>query len=264
LHCTFNRAKPVGSLLKLLLAHHDQIDRQQETPQGSLEPNHLLVAIRDMSLDHEQIDVTAVGGIAAGHLHASCGAGSRNEFNEEVAGLAPTLGIRLEQKPELQAGEYWIRGGLNAIPWLDEVALPEGLPGAAAPVRFGMLGLKLAITPHGGKVVGMFKDGSPAVVTAKAGKGKTICFAGCPGLSSLKDAGFVATELKEQYPAAQRSAINAWAKAVRGVRSVERGPLQFAAERAPSALRAAGFEQVVRFSLPLGLNDIILAEYSEP
>lgn len=247
-----------------------------------------------------------------GDLYASCGAGSRNEFNEEVAGLAPTLGIRLGQKPEVQPGEYWIRCGLNAIPWLDEVTLADGLSGAAAPVRFGMMGLKIAIVPQGGKVVGTFKDGSPAVVTAEAGKGKTICFAGCPGLSYLKDAGFVATELKEKYPAAQRSAINGWAKAsgalplvelsspvveagiydaaagaalvlanftyqpidrldvampvakaVRGVRSVERGPLAFTAESASPALRAAGFEQVVRFSLPLGLNDVILSEFSE-
>jgi hypothetical protein len=45
------------------------------------------------------------------------------------------------------------------------------------------------------------------------GRGRAFTIGGCPGLSYLKDAQFVADALKEKYPAVQRSAINAWAKA---------------------------------------------------
>jgi hypothetical protein len=249
---------------------------------------------------------------AGGFLHASCAAGSRNEFDEDVAGLAPILGIRPGPKSEVQRAEYRLRCGLNPIPWLDEISLTGEIPGAGGPLKFGIVGTKVAVTPQGGKVVGTFKDGGPAVVVAEAGRGRTICFAGCPGLSYLKDAGFVATELKEKYPAVQRSAINAWARAagapplvelsspvveagiydaapgaalvlanftyepidslavalpvarpVRAVASVESGTVAFSTEQAPPALRAAGFPQVVRFAVPLKLNDVVLASYVE-
>jgi hypothetical protein len=79
-----------------------------------------------------------------------------------------------------------------------------------------VLGTKVAVTPAGAKVVGTFGDGSPAVMTHEFGKGRSVYVAACPGLSYIKDAKFVAAELKESWPPAQRAFINAAARG-RGV-----------------------------------------------
>jgi hypothetical protein len=48
------------------------------------------------------------------------------------------------------------------------------------------------------------------------GRGKAVYVGACPGLSYLKDAGFVPAELKERYPVAQRRLLTGVA-AARGV-----------------------------------------------
>jgi hypothetical protein len=48
------------------------------------------------------------------------------------------------------------------------------------------------------------------------GRGTAVYIGACPGLSYLKDAGFVPAELKEQYPLAQRQMLTGLA-AARGV-----------------------------------------------
>jgi hypothetical protein len=53
------------------------------------------------------------------------------------------------------------------------------------------------------------------------GKGRAVYVAACPGLSYLKDAGFVPTALRERYPAGQRRLINAIAMARGATRLVE-------------------------------------------
>jgi hypothetical protein len=50
------------------------------------------------------------------------------------------------------------------------------------------------------------------------GNGKAVYVGACPGLSYLKDAGFVPMELKERYPLAQRLILTGYA----GVRGVAR------------------------------------------
>jgi hypothetical protein len=50
----------------------------------------------------------------------------------------------------------------------------------------------------------------------QCGSGKAVYVGACPGLSYLKDAGFVPAELKEQYPLAQRRVLTGLA-AARGV-----------------------------------------------
>jgi hypothetical protein len=245
-----------------------------------------------------------------GFLYGSCGAGSRNEFNEETDGLAPTFGIQAGIQAKVQDGNYRTRCGLNPIPYLDEITMTNQVTGVSEPTRFGTIGMRIKLVPKTCKVIGTLKDGSSAVVTRDTGKGRAIYFAGCPGLSYLKDAKFVPVELKEKYPAVQRSAINSWACAagtsplvelshpvveagiydsdrgaalvlgnftyepiealtvklplprnVRVLHSVEKGELKFSTEPASKALRDAGFAHVVTFTVPLGLNDIVLAEY---
>ncbi len=140
---------------------------------------------------------------AGGTLYGACGAASRNEFNEPCDILAGTFGIGPKGEATVQEGEYRVRGRLNDMKYTDEVRLADSS-------AFGCLGARIKMTPADGiKVVGTFKDGSPAVVANAPGRGRTVYYAACPGLSYLKDAKFVPAELKERYPPLQRRLINA-------------------------------------------------------
>jgi hypothetical protein len=80
-----------------------------------------------------------------------------------------------------------------------------------------VLGVRVTFTPAGSQVVGRFKrDNAPAAVVNEAGRGKAIYVGACPGLSYLKDAGFVPAELKEHYRVTQRRLLSGVA-AARGV-----------------------------------------------
>ena len=122
-----------------------------------------------------------------------------NEFGEQVGGLADVFGIAKAPVVELQPGNYRTRGKLNAIPHLDEVA------------GFGVIGMRMAVRAEDGKVVERFKDGLPAVVENRYGRGIARCVATTPGVSYAKDAKFVPAELKEKWPSSQRRFINAMA-----------------------------------------------------
>lgn len=149
---------------------------------------------------------------AGGYLYGSCATGSRNEFNEPWAGLSNVFGIEPEIETQTQQGKYRFRGGLNPIPYADMVATEEHeLLGA--PASFGVIGTTVKIKPISAAVAGKFEGGAPAVVINKLGRGRSVYAAACPGLSYLKDAGFVPRELKESYPTVQRRFINAWAEA---------------------------------------------------
>jgi hypothetical protein len=151
-----------------------------------------------------------------GYMFGSCGAGSRDEFNEPGPGLARVFGIEPVVHSEVHRAEYRVRGGLNGIDYVDLVRLDRTfLLGESA--EFGVLGLRVAFTPAGGQVVGRFKrDNAPAAVVNEAGRGKAVYVGACPGLSYLKDAGFVPAELKERYPAARRRLLTG-VTAARGV-----------------------------------------------
>jgi hypothetical protein len=150
-----------------------------------------------------------------GYLFGSCAAGSRNEFDEPGPGLAKVFGIESTFKVQVQPGEYRYRGGLNNLPYLDQVAV-EPTEELGEPGRFGVLGVKVAVKPTTGRVVGQFRDQSTAMVVNSFGKGKAVYVAACPGLSYLKDARFVPAELKEKYPSTQRRLLGALVR-VRGV-----------------------------------------------
>ena len=150
-----------------------------------------------------------------GHIYGSCAAGSRNEFDEPVAGLRKVFGIRPKGKITVQPGRYHIRGALNGLKFLDKV-------GVDAKASFGAIGVKTLIEPEStARVTGKFGDGSPAVVRNRFGRGEAVYTATCPAISYGKDAKFVPAELKEKWPAAQREFINRHATRAKAPRLVE-------------------------------------------
>ena len=176
-------------------------------------------------LTDANVDARAAGLIArwvgeGGWLYGACAAGSRNQFDEAAPGLAAVFGIEAAVQSRAQPGAYHLRGALNSLPYLDQVTLRETDELGPAS-RLGAVGVRTHFTPTTGRVVGVFNDGRPAAVVNDAGKGKAVYLGACPGLSYLKDAGFVPTELKERYPALQRRLITAPAVARGASRLVE-------------------------------------------
>jgi hypothetical protein len=152
-----------------------------------------------------------------GWLYGACAAASRNEFDEDHGGLADVFGTTPQMEVKVQPGRFDVRGGLNGLPWLDQVG-PQNHSGQST---FGALGVKVRMKPSSGTVTSTFADGTPAVITNRFGKGAGLCVATCPALSYAKDAHFVAAELKEKWPVAQRTFINSIARASRAPRLVE-------------------------------------------
>ena len=138
-----------------------------------------------------------------GMLYGSCNAGSRNEFNEPVSGLADVFGIKPRATATTQPGNYRVRGKLNDIPHLDRITKEEN-----ALAGFGVIGVKVKAAIDGGTIAGTFEDGTPAVITEHFDKGQSIFVASTPGISYIKDAKFVAKSLKEDWPHAHRGFIN--------------------------------------------------------
>jgi len=243
-----------------------------------------------------------------GRLYGTCGAGSRNEFNEPAVGLSPVFGIKPEIEAQVQPGRYNRRGGLNALTYLDQVRLTSAWKFGEPRAAFGALGVKITFSPVKAKVIGHFTDNTPAATLNRYGKGTAIYFGTCPALSYLKDAHFVPEGLKEQWPAYQRKLINSQAAAaasrlvalsqpaveagvfeapagtalilgnftyqpitqlqvrlpvnqpVKSVRAVEAGQLKFKIVKAGVKVRKTGYPSEVVFTMPLGINDIVLVE----
>ncbi len=152
---------------------------------------------------------------AGGYLFGACGVGSRDEFNEPASGLARAFGIERAVQVDVHAGEYRVRGSLNSMEYFDRVRLDRSAV-LGEPAAFGALGVQVTFKPTTGRIVGRFKQNTPAAVLNELGRGKTVYVGACPGLSYLKDAGFVPTQLKEQYPLVQRRILTGLA-AARGV-----------------------------------------------
>ena len=150
-----------------------------------------------------------------GHLFGACGAGSRDEFNEPASGLAGAFGIDPGIQVDVHAGEYRVRGSLNSMEYFDRVRLDRS-PLLSEAATFGALGVQVTFKPTTGRVVGRFKQNTPAAIVNDLGRGKALYLGACPGLSYLKDARFVPTQLKEEYPSMQRRIVTGLA-AARGV-----------------------------------------------
>lgn len=150
-----------------------------------------------------------------GNLYGSCAAATRNEFDEEHAGLAEVFGIAPRFEVAVQPGRFDRRGELNQMEWLDQIRLMSGSNG------FGAIGVKVKLSSVGSKVTGRFTDGSPAVVSNRFGKGVAVFTGTCPAVSYAKDAHFVPDKLEEKWPAAQRNFINGVARSCGAARVVE-------------------------------------------
>ncbi len=283
---------------------HDQylVDllSEEDLETGRLDSYDVLYTA-DPCLKQAAVDAIAAWVLRGGHLFGSAAAGSRNEFNEPVEGLAPVFGIARSMTATVQAGRYHIRGALNELPYLDRIAIPT-----APDVKLGVLGTKVPISPTTGQVAGTFQDGTSAVVENQFGQGRATYFAACPAMAYVKEARFVPAALQEKWPAEIRSLINRNARQrgaqrlvelshavveagvydapggtalvlanftyepirelrirlsvprpVNRVRSLERGPLQFSAEK--TSEDAGG--GVVSCVLDCGVSDIVLFEY---
>src|SRR5260370_284123 len=111
--------------------------------------------------------------------------------------------------------QYRVDRSVNWIDYFDRIRLDRtALLGE--PVAFGVLGVQIAFTPTSSQVIGRFRGNAPAAVMHDFGRGKAVYVGACPGLSYLKDAGFVPTELKERYPPVQRRVLTGLAAARRG------------------------------------------------
>jgi hypothetical protein len=150
-----------------------------------------------------------------GYLFGACGVASRDEFNEPGQGLAAVFGIEPAIRSEVRPDEYRVRGSLNWIDYFDRITLDRA-PLVGEPAAFGVLGVRISFTPTTGQVIGRFRQSAPAAVVHEFGSGKAVYIGACPGLSYLKDAGFVPKDLKERYPLAQRRIVTGLA-AARGV-----------------------------------------------
>jgi hypothetical protein len=222
--------------------------------------------------------------------------------------LSEALGVKVGVKATMQDGVYRVRAQLNQIPHMDQIAF-EGEAAARLGPGFGVIGIKTDVATAGGKVVGHFGDGTPAVIAHRFGKGQTLCVATTPGISYIKDARFVATELKEKWPTEHRRFINAAARAADALPQLELShpvveagvfegpagvalvlanftyeeiekltlhlparkpvsqiyvaddpetPIPFSFVPCTNQQRDEGFTGIVRFEIPLGLDQIVL------
>lgn len=158
-----------------------------------------------------------------GALYGSCAAASRDEFNQEHAGLADVFGLDPRVAVEVQRGRFDLRGALNDLKWMDQVQPLPAAPAQGA-TGFGALGIKATASRAAAAAAGVaatFADGSPAVFTNRFGRGTALWVGTCPGVSYAKDARFVPAELKERWPEPQRRFINSVVRRSGAARLVE-------------------------------------------
>ena len=196
-----------GTYLSLI---HDQylVDMltEEDVDAGRLEDYDLLY-VTDPCIKHTAAAKIKSWVGAGGGIFGTTAAGSRNEFNEEVAGLSEVFGIEPGVEVRSQPGQYHVRGALNRMGYLDRVRLSE-TSATGGGETIGVIGTKVGFTPAAGTVAGRFTDGSPAAVSHDYGKGKAFYVGTCPAIAYIKDARFVAGELKEKWPRPGRRVIN--------------------------------------------------------
>jgi len=140
-----------------------------------------------------------------GVLFATAGAGMFDELNRPNKALRKLLGVEQTSLDSPQGAQIiWIKQDLPFVKPIETVkvmapgreAVAEALPSddaesAEAGTRAEVLPVfcvRSRIRATGGETMGSFSDGSPAIVSRKAGKGKAIYCAFLPGLSYYKPA----------------------------------------------------------------------------
>ena len=200
-----------GTYLSLI---HDQylVDMlTEEDVQAGRLADYDVLYVTDSCIEQEAVARIKSWVAAGGHIFGSTAAGSRNELNEEVSGLSEVFGIQPAVKVEVQPGQYHVRGALGAMRYLDHIRAGETTVTPDTP-PLGVIGAKVTLTPTTGTVAGRFTDRSPAAVSHDYGKGKAFYIGACPAIAYIKEAKFVAGELKEKWPRSERRLINALAR----------------------------------------------------
>lgn len=152
-----------------------------------------------------------------GWLWTCARAGLESEYDEPLAVLNGALGIR-SREVEAQEGDYAPRGGLKGMQHLDTVRTGGGEPIPAG--EFAAYGSRAALTLAGGRPIGSFGDGSPAVVLNEFGRGRSLHFAAMPGLAYSRSAVEEPGRPTTGYGRFERKLITAWARAAGAVAPV--------------------------------------------
>jgi hypothetical protein len=63
-----------------------------------------------------------------GYIRGTCGAGTKNQFNEDIPGLAEVFGIKPHPDVMIQQGKWHVRGALNDINYIDIISSVRGNP----------------------------------------------------------------------------------------------------------------------------------------
>jgi hypothetical protein len=170
--------------------------------------DYSLIYVTQHNLHSKAVDALAKWCEAGGTVVALCGGGYANEFQKDNPAAAKLYGAtsgKLVTDPNL-VSKYLLK---ENVPFLTKHDLPRyepmdtvdwnlgGLPkdekGKANPspnhvFNVPVIVWKQPLTATDGTVVGTFKDGSPAVVSKKHGKGRAILFGFLPGQAYLKGA----------------------------------------------------------------------------
>ncbi|MEM7392424.1 MAG: beta-galactosidase trimerization domain-containing protein, partial [Verrucomicrobiota bacterium] len=190
-----------------LIHDHYLVDMltEEDVEVGRLDAYDVLYTI-DPCIKQAAMDRITDWVAAGGALYGACAAGSRNEFNEKVAGLSKVFGIDGDFETLVQKGRYRFRGGLNSMKELDQYTSDTG--------SFGVVATRDSLTASTGTRVGSFRNGDPGAVKNGFGKGSALYIGTSPGVAYARDAGFVAHELKEKWPVAHRNVINTMVRQV--------------------------------------------------
>ncbi|HOK79846.1 MAG TPA: beta-galactosidase trimerization domain-containing protein [bacterium] len=168
---------------------------EQDIIAGKLK-NYSVLYVTDPCIHQQAIEEIKRWVKNGGYIRGSCGAGTRNQFNEKIPGLAEVFGIRPHPDVLVQQGRWHIRGALNEINYLDTIT-----PGSntSYECKIGAIGAKINFRVSTGKVIATFDDGSPAGVRNQYGKGIAEYIGSCPAIAYGKEAKFIANALKEKW-----------------------------------------------------------------
>jgi hypothetical protein len=144
---------------------------------------------------------------AGGTLVAHCGGGFLNEFQKEnpaAAKLYGASGAKIHTDPKLTAKHllqanvpFLSKQDLPGYEPIDRVnwnlaglpkVMPDPNPSPSHVFNVPVIAWKQPLTLGDGKLIGVFADGSPAVVSRAHGKGRAVLFGFLPGQAYLKSA----------------------------------------------------------------------------
>ncbi len=155
--------------------------------------NYSLIYVTEEYLHSRAVRTLAKWVTGGGTLVALCGGGFRDEFgrvNPDAAALYGAKAGALTTDPSL-VSRYLLKENVpflckQDLPLYDPIDAASWGEGAAAISNVPVIVRKQALEPTDGRVIGRFRDGSPAVVARTQGRGRTVLFGFLPGQAYLK------------------------------------------------------------------------------